>query len=316
MRALLFHHHLEYTESAPLPIPPAGESLVRVSLAGICNTDVEITRGYMDFMGIIGHEFVGVAESGPLAGQRVVGEINAACGHCVMCRRAHRTHCSQRNVLGILNRQGAMAEWLVLPDENLHRVPDAVSDGQAVFVEPLAAALEILEQAHIRPTERVVVIGDGKLGQLVTQVLALTGCDLALVGRHPDKLIRAEQRSVQTCLDSAAVQLKGADVVVDCAGSDEGLALAAQLVRPRGRIVLKSTFHGGQTLAMTPLVVSEVTMIGSRCGPFDAALRLLVRRLVDVEPLIDVVMPLAHGIAAFERAQAPGIMKVLLRPGQ
>jgi len=314
MRALLFDHQLEYTERVPTPTASAGESLVRVSLAGICNTDVEITRGYMGFLGILGHEFVGVAESGPLAGQRVVGEINAACGQCAMCRKGHRTHCTQRNVLGILNRDGAMAEWLVLPDENLHRVPEAVSDEQAVFVEPLAAALEILEQAHIRPTERVVVIGDGKLGQLVTQVLALTGCDLTLVGRHADKLSRAERRSTQTRLESDAVQLKGADVVVDCAGSDSGLALAAQLVRPRGRIVLKSTFHGSQTLAMTPLVVSEVTLIGSRCGPFDAALRLLVRRLVDVDPLIDAVMPLAKGVAAFERAQTPGSMKVLLRP--
>ena len=272
MRALRFGQQLEYCESVPKPSPPAGESLVRVRIAGICNTDLEITRGYMGYQGILGHEFVGVAESGPLAGQRVVGEINASCGQREMCRTGNRTHCTQRNVLGILKRDGAMAEWLVLPDENLHSVPDAVSDEQAVFVEPLAAALEITEQAHIRPTERVVVIGDGKLGQLVMQVLALTGCELTLVGRHPDKLVRAERRSIQTCLEGDAMQLKGVDVVVDCAGSERGLALAAQLVRPRGRIVLKSTFHGSQSLAMTPLVVSEVTLIGSRCGPFDAAL--------------------------------------------
>jgi alcohol dehydrogenase len=316
MHALIFDEQLKFVADVPPPTPPPGESLVRVRLAGICNTDVEITRGYQDFHGILGHEFVGTAQTGPLSGQRVVGEINATCGECVMCRSGNRTHCMQRTVLGISKRQGAMAEWLILPDANLHVVPDSVRDEQAVFVEPLAAALEILEQVHIRPTERIIVIGDGKLGQLVAQVLALTGGALTLVGRHPGKLARAQHRTIETCLEVDAGRLKGADVVVDCAGSDQGLALAAGLVRARGRIVLKSTFHGSQTLAMTPLVVSEVTMIGSRCGPFDAALRLLVRGLVDVGMLIDDVMPLSYGVDAFARAQAPGIMKVLLRPGE
>ena len=316
MQALSFDQHLEFRTDVPRPVAPGGESLVRVLLAGICNTDLVITRGYQGFRGILGHEFVGIAETGPLAGRRVVGEINASCGSCVMCATDNRTHCLHRTVLGIHNRDGAMAEFLMLPDENLHPVPDSVDDEQAVFVEPLAAALEILDQAHIRPSERAVVIGDGKLGQLVTQVLALTGCDLTLVGRHAGKLARAATRSIPTSLEGDALRLNGADIVVDCTGTEGGLALAAQLVRARGRIVLKSTFHGSQTLAMTPLVVSEVTLIGSRCGPFDAALRLLERRTVDAAPLIDALLPLSQGVAAFARAQAPGVMKVLLSPGQ
>lgn len=316
MQALRFDQQLEFRTDVPIPAPPEGESLVRMLLAGICNTDLEITRGYQGFRGTLGHEFVGIAESGPLAGQRVVGEINASCGVCVMCASGHRTHCLHRNVLGIHGRDGAMAEYLVLPDENLHPIPDSVDEEQAVFAEPLAAALEILDQAHVRPSERAVVIGDGKLGQLVTQVLALTGCDLTLVGRHAKKLAHASARSIPTCLEGDALRLGGADIVVDCTGTEGGLALAAQLVRARGRIVLKSTFHGSQTLAMTPLVVSEVTLIGSRCGPFAAALRLLERRMVDTAPLIDALLPLSQGVAAFAHAQAPGVMKVLLSPGQ
>ena len=236
MQALSFDQHLEFRTDVPRPVAPEGESLVRVLLAGICNTDLEITRGYQGFRGILGHEFVGIAETGPLAGRRVVGEINASCGSCVMCATDNRTHCLHRTVLGIHNRDGAMAEFLMLPDENLHPVPDSVDDEQAVFVEPLAAALEILDQAHIRPSERAVVIGDGKLGQLVTQVLALTGCDLTLVGRHAGKLARAATRSIPTSLEGDALRLNGADIVVDCTGTEGGLALAAQLVRARGRI--------------------------------------------------------------------------------
>jgi threonine dehydrogenase-like Zn-dependent dehydrogenase len=289
---------------------------VRVRLAGICNTDIEILKGYADFRGVLGHEFVGVAESGPLAGRRVVGEINVVCGQCTMCRNGNPTHCLKRTVIGIRQRDGVMAEYAALPVENLHAVPESVSDEEAVFVEPLAAALEILEGAHVRPSERVVVIGDGKLGQLVTQVLALTGCDLMLVGRHANKLALARRRGVNSSGEADAAKLAGADVVVDCTGSTAGLTLASALVRARGRIILKSTFHGAQSVAMTPLVVDEVTLIGSRCGPFPAALRLLERKLVDVESLISDCMPLSAGIAAFERAQADGVLKVLLDPAK
>lgn len=297
---------------AAVPSAAEGESLVRVTLAGICHTDVEITRGYADFHGVLGHEFVGVAETGPLAGSRVVGEINIACGVCRMCRAGLRAHCERRSVLGIRGRDGAMAQWLTLPDENLHAVPEEISDRQAVFTEPLAAALEITQLTHIAPGERVVVIGDGKLGQLAAQVLALTGADVTVVGRHSAKLELARAHGVDAVGEEEARRVRNADVVVDCAGSPAGFALASALVRPRGRIVLKSTFHGEQEVALTPLTVNEVTVIGSRCGPFEAALRLLQRRLVDVEPLISAVFPLSDGVAAFARAQERGVMKVLL----
>lgn len=313
MRALVFADRLQLVD-VPCPSPLHGESLVRVTLAGICNTDIEITQGYADFHGIIGHEFVGIAEGGPLAGQRVVAEINVSCGQCAMCRSNNCSHCLQRKVVGIRQRDGVMAEYVALPDENLHAVPASVPDRQAVFVEPLAAALEILEGAHIRPSETVVVIGDGKLGQLVAQVLVLTGSDLTLVGRHEGKLDVASRRGIAVCNENEAARLKGADVVVDCTGSASGLTLAASLVRARGRIVLKSTFHGAQSVAMTPLVVDEVTLIGSRCGPFPAALRLLQRNLVDVESLISDCLPLSLGVQAFEQAQLNGVLKVLLEP--
>ncbi|MBI1801951.1 MAG: alcohol dehydrogenase catalytic domain-containing protein [Chloroflexi bacterium] len=315
MRAITFHDELRVTQSQPKPEPSATEALVRVRLAGICNTDIEITKGYMGFRGVLGHEFVGTAESGPFAGKRVVGEINAACGHCVMCLSGNRTHCLNRTVLGIHDRNGAMADYLSLPHENLHPVPDSVSDQQAVFTEPLAAALEILEGVHIRPSERVVVVGDGKLGQLVAQVIALVGADLTVVGRHAQKLALVQRRGINTCLEGDAARLRGADVVVDCAGSAGGFALAAQLVRARGRVVLKSTIQGAHTVSLTPLAVNEVTLIGSRCGPFPAALRLLERGAVDVESLVSEVYPLHSGVAAFARAQAPGVMKVLLDAG-
>jgi threonine dehydrogenase-like Zn-dependent dehydrogenase len=313
MKALTFDHQLTFTADHPTPQPSAAESLVRVTLAGICNTDLEITRGYADFRGVIGHEFVGVAETGPHAGKRVVGEINIACGRCELCLRGQRTHCVRRTVLGIRNHDGAMAEWLTLPHANLHVVPDSIRDEQAVFVEPLAAALEILEGAHIKPSERVIVLGDGKLGQLVTQVLALTGCDLTLVGRHANKLALAQPCGSAICLEADANTLANADVVIDCAGNASGFALASRLARARGCIILKSTFHGAQSVALTPIAVNELSIIGSRCGPFAAALRLLQRKLVAVEPLISAIYPLSDSVGAFERAQSAGILKVLLR---
>ena len=310
MRALVFNGELGLAER---PTPQReDESLVRVRLAGICNTDIEITRGYNAYHGILGHEFVGVAESGPHQGQRVVGEINASCGQCVMCMSGNRTHCPQRTVLGIHERDGAMAEYLTLPHENLYVVPEGIQDEQAVFVEPLAAALEILDGVHVRPSERVVVIGDGKLGQLCVQVLALTGCQLTLVGRHAQKLALAARHGSQVVHERDVTAESGADVVVDCTGSASGLVLAAQVVRARGRIVMKSTIHGQQRAPLTPLVVKEVTLIGSRCGPFDAALRLLARGLVDVESLVSEVRPLSDGVNAFARAQEPAVLKVLL----
>ncbi len=293
--------------------------MVRVTLSGICNTDLEITRGYMGFHGVLGHEFVGLVEQAPDSvwiGQRVVGEINCVCGSCGACLRGDGTHCPHRTTLGISNRDGTLAEYCVLPLENLHRVPDGVRDEQAVFVEPLAAVLEIADRVHIRPTEQVIVVGDGKLGLLVAQVLRLTGCELCVVGRHESKLSVLARQGIDTCLErdvpaEAAVDM--VDVVVDCTGHPDGFALARRLVRPRGKMVLKSTFHGDNQVNLTMLVVDEVTLVGSRCGPFAPALRLLQQGLVDVESLIDAVYPLAEGVAAFERAGTRGTLKVLVK---
>jgi len=308
---------LRLREDYPRPVPPPGEALVRVRLAGICNTDLEIVRGYMGFRGVLGHEFVGTveeAEDRSLIGQRVVGEINAYCGECSTCRAGRPTHCPHRTTLGIWGRDGAFAEYLTLPVRNLHKVPDTISDEEAVFTEPLAAALEILEQVHLRPTDRVVVLGDGKLGLLVAQALALMGCDLLAVGRHREKLAILARRGIPTALESEAEGL-AADVVVECTGRPEGFAAARRILRPRGTLVLKSTYHGRVEADLTGLVVDEITLVGSRCGPFPPALRMLQRGLVDVRSLISAVYPLAQGVEAFARAAEPGVLKVLLRVG-
>ncbi len=317
MKAIVYDGTLRLETEYPQPAPPPGEALVRVRLAGICNTDLEIVRGYMGFRGVLGHEFVGVVEDcadRSLTGQRVVGEINACCGECPFCRAGMPTHCPNRTTLGIWGRDGAFAEYLTLPVRNLHVVPDEVPDEEAVFTEPLAAALEILEQVSIRPTQRVVVLGDGKLGLLVAQVLALTGCDLLVVGHHPEKLAILARRGIATAREGEA---EGpADVVVECTGRPEGFTAAKHLLRPRGTLVLKSTYHGRVEADLTALVVDEITLVGSRCGPFAPALRLLQRRWVDVRSLIGAVYPLEEGLVAFARAAEPGMLKVLLRIGE
>ena len=316
MRAIHFDKTLSLKTDYPKPAPPPGEALIRVRLAGICNTDIEITRGYMGFSGVLGHEFVGVVEACPdapaWAGKRVVGEINAFCRQCETCRRGDPTHCPQRTTLGIDRRDGAMADYLTLPAHILYEVPPNVSDEQAGFTEPLAAACAITQRLHLRPEERAVVIGDGKLGLLVAQVLQLTGCHLQVVGRHPGKLDILARRGIDVTTEAEAI-VPGADVVVDCTGHPDGFATAVGLVRPRGRLVMKSTFHGDASLNLSMLVVNEVTLIGSRCGPFAPALRLLAQGLVDVESLISERYALDEGLRAFERAVAPGILKVLLQ---
>jgi len=316
MRALVFDGQLKLATDYPMPVPRPQEALLRVTLAGICNTDLEITRGYMGFRGVLGHEFVGVVEAAPdvsWIGRRVVGEINCYCGSCPTCLAGNLTHCPHRNTLGIDARDGALADYCVLPMRNLHAVPDAVPDEQAVFTEPLAAALEIVEQVHVRPTQRVVVLGDGKLGLLVAQVLRLTACDLTAVGRHVDKLACLDRMGIATRLD-ADVQGMQADVVVDCTGQPDGFALARSLTRPRGTLVLKSTFQGQNSVNLTSMVVDEISVVGSRCGPFAPALRLLREELVDVEPLVAATYPLDQALAAFAHALTKGTLKVLLRP--
>lgn len=317
MRAIVLDSTLTLRRDYPRPQLPDGEALIRVRLAGVCNTDLELIKGYAGFGGVLGHEFVGEVEVCPAdpswEGRRVVGEINAACRHCATCRAGRPTHCPTRTTLGIRGRDGVLADWTTLPVENLHAVPDSVSDEQAVFVEPLAAALEITDQLHLRPTERVVVLGDGKLGQLIAQVLALTGCDLTLVGRHQKKLDLLNARGIQTCLDDA-LDAPGilADVVVEATGTPGGFAMARKLVRPRGALVLKSTYHGLLQADLSQVVVDEVQLIGSRCGPFAPALRLLARGAVDVQALIQARYSLDQGLLALEDAALKGALKVLI----
>ncbi len=302
-------------DDAPRPIPPPGEALVRVRVAGVCNTDLELVRGYYPFTGVPGHEFVGEVEAAPGApewvGRRVVGEINAACARCAACARQEPTHCERRTVLGIKGRDGALAEHLVLPIANLHIVPDSVPDEVAVFTEPLAAACRITEQVALEG-RRVVVIGDGKLGLLAAQVIAQGGADLLVIGRHPDKLSHLSRRGIATALN--APQGLRADVVVECTGNPDGFAMARRLVRPRGTIVLKSTYHGEAQVNLSAAVVDEVTLVGSRCGPFAPALALLTAGRVDVTPLVHARFRLAEAGAAFAEAARPGVLKVLVMP--
>jgi threonine dehydrogenase-like Zn-dependent dehydrogenase len=319
MRALLCDNGLRYDSAFPYPAPPPGEALIRVRLAGICNTDLELVRGYLNFRGILGHEFVGEvvqAADATWLGQRVVGDINAACRsqECAACAAGQPTHCPNRTTLGIAGRDGAFADYLILPQANLYAVPENVSDEMAVFTEPLAAACEILAQIQIAPTDRVVVLGDGKLGLLVAAVLRLTGADLTLVGRHRDKLAIAAGWGIKVRLADETAQASFADVVVECTGSPQGFESARRLLRPRGTLVLKSTYHGALSVDMSGLVVDEITLLGSRCGPFAPALRLLASSLVDPRRLISETFALDQAEAAFARAAAPGVLKVLLAP--
>jgi threonine dehydrogenase-like Zn-dependent dehydrogenase len=294
----------------PPPTLAAGDALVRVALAGICRTDVEITRGYLDFRGTLGHEWVGrvVAAGDPqLVGRRVVGEINLACGRCALCAAGLGRHCPTRRVLGIVDADGAFADLIVVPERNLHLVPDGIPDTAAVFTEPLAAACEILEQIGAVSGARAVVLGAGKLGLLVAQVLVRAGAEVVVVARHPAQQARAARLGI-----TGVTPQPGADLVVDATGNADGLRQALVLVRPRGTVVLKTTVAGEHRLDLAPAVVNEITLVGSRCGRFAPALEALADGTVAVEPLIDAVVPLDEGVAAFDRAAAAGAMKILL----
>ena len=294
------------------------EALVRVLLSGICNTDLEIARGYAGFNGTIGHEFVGVVEDSSdraLVGLRVVGEINAGCGNCELCRGGDSRHCANRTVLGIHGRDGAHAEFLQLPAVNLLPVPDNIPDEHAVFTEPLAAACGVLERARINKSDRVAVIGDGKLGLLCAQVIALTGADVLLIGKHSSKLRIAERRGIEIATPKLAGKRKQQfDVVVEASGAASGFGLALDLLRPTGQLVLKSTFHGKTELDAARIVVDEISIVGSRCGRFSPAIDLLKRAAIDVDSLISEEYPLSNGVHAMRRAGTKGVMKVLLRP--
>jgi threonine dehydrogenase-like Zn-dependent dehydrogenase len=315
VKAVIFDGALRVAAEHPAPAPGPGEALVRVRLAGICRTDLEVIRGYMAFRGILGHEFAGVVERAgdeSLVGRRVVGDINLACGRCTMCRRGLRTHCPGRTVMGIAGRDGCMAEMLALPVENLLVVPDRVADEEAVFTEPLAAAFEIAEQVHLRPTDRVLVMGDGRLGLLSALALAPGPADVTLTGKHEEKLAIARAQGVRTMLRGTIPGGERFDVVVEATGRAEGFQEALGLVRPRGTVVLKTTVAAGSEMTLSPVVVDEVTVVGSRCGPFGPALRALEENRLDVRPLVSATFPAESAVEAFERAGKPGVIKVLL----
>ena len=320
--------------SKPLPKLRRGWALIRVRLAGICNTDIEILRGYHAFRGTPGHEFVGeVAEvrgvsavgRGRWVGRRVVGEINVSCSAygykpvCSFCRRGLKTHCARRTVLGILHHDGAFAEFLALPLENLHPIPDSISDEQAVFVEPLAAACEILDQVNVRKFREAAVLGDGKLAQLIARVLRTALPRVVMYGKHREKLSLARRAKIETRRAAGdASDLKRIKetfpLVIEATGSPTGLTLALHMTEPRGTLVLKSTFHGAAPVETWPIVVKEITVVGSRCGPFAKAIALLRSGKVDPAPLITRTFPLTQAPAAIQFAQERNAMKVLLKP--
>jgi threonine dehydrogenase-like Zn-dependent dehydrogenase len=318
MHALwLEDQELTYRTDLPVPEPSADEALIRVLLAGICSTDLEMIQGYYPFTGVLGHEFVGQVEEAPKApewvGKRVAGEINIVCGDCAQCRAGRPTHCVNRQALGIKGHNGVFAEYFTLPLENLHLVPEEVSDREAVFTEPLAAAVEIPQQVHIRPTDRVLVVGAGRLGQLIAQVMSLTAAQLMVVARHDyQRELLAEHQIA--FIPEIEVERHMADLVVDATGSPGGFKLARKAVRPRGTIVLKSTYAGNLDFDASSLVVDEISLVGSRCGPFPPALELLRKKMVDPTLLIEEVYSLSEGLEALEKAAQSGVLKVLLAP--
>jgi alcohol dehydrogenase len=328
MLAAVTHRKRVTVVQKPLPRLKAGWALVRVRLAGICNTDIEILRGYHNFHGTLGHEFVGEvarvasAKDRGWSGRRVAGEINLACAGlgfrrpCSYCRRRIPTHCERRRVLGIIGHDGAFAEYLALPVVNLHRVPAGIPDEAAVFTEPLAAACEILEQINTRAHREAAVIGDGKLAQLIVRVLRAAGLRVVMIGKHASKLRLARLARITTVkvASASAHRSNQYSLTVEATGSPSGLELAQDITVPRGTVVLKSTFHGAAEVETWPMVVKELTVIGSRCGSFPAALALLRSGRVDPRPLISRIFPLKDAAKAIRYAQQPGVMKVLLRP--
>jgi len=322
MRALVFEQTLSFRPRQAEPAEAEGDALIKVKQAGICATDLEIVKGYMGFQGILGHEFVGEvvsADNKDLVGQRVAGEINIVCGRCDLCLSGLSTHCRNRSVLGISKHNGAFAEFLRLPSNNLHLLPRTVDDDAGVFVEPLAAAFQILKQVKVEgkadssPGRKwVTVLGDGRLGLLVAQVLRNANCPVRVVGRHTEKLALCEKWQIRSRLLADIIPRHDQDVVVDCTGSAAGFELAMQMVRPRGTIVLKSTAAAGKPMNLSPLVIDEISVIGSRCGPFREAIRALAEKQVDVASLIHRRMRLEQGVEAMELAERPGVLKVLL----
>jgi threonine dehydrogenase-like Zn-dependent dehydrogenase len=316
MRALVFDKSLTLDPRRAEPAANLGDTLLKVRQAGICSTDLEIVKGYMGFKGVLGHEFVADVVSSPnkdLVGQRVVGEINVVCGRCDLCLSGLSTHCRNRSVLGILNHDGAFADLVRLPAINLHVLPKTIDDDAAVFVEPLAAAFQVLKQVNLGEGRKwVTVLGDGRLGLLVAQVLRNAGCPVRVIGKHADKLSLCEKWSIRSRALQDIVPRHDQDIVVDCTGSAAGFELAMAMVRPRGAIVLKSTVAQGKPLNLAPLVIDEIQVIGSRCGPFRQAITALAAKEIDITSLIHRRMKLDQGVEAMNLAARPGVLKVIL----
>ena len=316
MRGLwLENQQLKFRKDLPLPELEKGDVLIQPRLSGICSTDLELVNGYYPFTGIPGHEFVGDVIKAPglpdFEGKRVVGEINITCGHCIHCQQDRGSHCVNRTALGISGRNGVFADYFTLPAKNLHIIPDSIADEQAVFTEPLAAALEIQEQVNISPSDRVLVVGAGRLGQLVAQTISLNDCDLTVVARYPKQRKLLEKRGIKV-LDENNIAPGVMDIVVDTTGSPSGFEAARSAVRSRGTIVMKSTYAGPLEINASSLVVDEITLIGSRCGPFGPALDLIKDRLVDPVSLVEESFHFTDIIAAINKAGESGVLKVLL----
>ena len=320
MKAIWLENNKIDLREVPSPSNP-DEALIKVRLAGICATDLELVKGYYPFTGIPGHEFVGeivalgenLQNQPQWLGKRVVGEINVRCHHCEPCRNGFVNHCENRTVLGIVNRNGVHTQYTTLPLENLHIVPEGITDEQAVFTEPIGAALEILEKVRIKPTDRVLVIGAGRLGNLISQVLLLTGAYLRVLAKHQGQIDLLAMHDIPSIRESELKNTKW-DVVVEATGSPAGFDLARKVIRPEGKLVLKSTYKGNLEINLSSIVVEELHLIGSRCGPFAPALRLMLANKIDPTRLIDSVYPLADAVAAYERAATRGVLKVLIRP--
>jgi threonine dehydrogenase-like Zn-dependent dehydrogenase len=313
MNALWLENHRISLREVPQTRKP-NEALIKIRKAGICSTDLELVKGYYPYTGVLGHEFVGdvvEADEPAWVGQRVVGEINVVCNQCEQCLNGRSTHCENRTVLGIVKRDGVFANFTSLPIANLHRVPASVSDEMAAFTEPLAAALEIQQQIQVRPTDRVLLIGAGRLGQLIAQTLALTGCDLRVVARHAHQQGLLRRRGIRLITEEEIKPWRW-DIVVEATGSPSGFSLARQAIRPRGTLVLKSTYKGELSVNFSSIVVDEINLIGSRCGPFEPALRLMESGQVDPTVLIADEFKLEDGLKAFEHAAETGVLKVLI----
>ena len=320
MKAVIFDETLKYVEDYEKPTPKQGEALIKVTYGGVCNTDKEITKGYMGYKGILGHEFTGVVEEindedKTLLGKRVVGEINLGCQNCEWCAKDLERHCPNRSTLGILAKDGCFAEYVTLPLSNLIEIPENVPDEQAVFVEPLAAGLEILEQMHIQPCQKVMVLGDGKLGLLTALALNACGLDVLIVGKHQNKLDIAKNHGVKTQLLSEFEQAPKFDVVVEATGSITGFETSVNCVKPRGTLVLKSTIAASKELNLAPIVINEITILGSRCGRFEPAMRLIASGKIDFSQMISKIYPIEQAIKAFDANNAKDTIKILLKIG-